>query len=135
MAEFDIYLVDDNDNWLFLFSSILEKAGYKIKSFNESPVALEEIKRHPPKLLILDYMMPSLKGDDMMMKISELKIINLFNAIVLTEINLSEDQDFSFKSLGFSEVLSKSLKKEKLLEIVKSQLDDWHEEKKNVRTV
>ena len=132
MREFDIFVVDDNENWLFLYKTILKEKGYKIKCF-ESPLnALKELQSTPPKLLLLDFMMPEINGDELMVKISELKVINSFFPILISELEITAEKEFELKSLGFGEVLSKQIPKEELLELISQGIKDWDSDFKNL---
>ncbi len=131
MREFDIFVVDDSENWLFYYRSVFEKKGIKIKCFESPLKALEALRSAPPKILILDFMMPEINGDELMIRISELKIINTFYPLLISELEISEKKEFELKSLGFGDVLSKQTSKEELLELVCEKLENWDHDFKN----
>jgi len=57
-----IIIVDDDESVLELFSAVLEKQGYKVKTFMRGWEALQFVSRELPDLVILDIMMPRVNG-------------------------------------------------------------------------
>lgn len=60
----DILIVDDTLDNLRLLSTILGEQGYKTRKVTNGALALKAIKHAPPKLILLDVMMPDLNGYD-----------------------------------------------------------------------
>ncbi len=126
--EFDIYIVDDDENFLFLFDTIIARAGYKTKKFNNAISVIEAISESPPKILILDLMMPNINGDELMIKVSELKLINSFIPIMISSADLDEGKKFEFGSLGLDVILPKAVQSEELLKVIEDKMIEWEEE-------
>ena len=61
MAE-TILIADDEANIRDLARLYLEKEGFRVRTASDGAAALEEVRREPPALLILDLMMPRLDG-------------------------------------------------------------------------
>jgi CheY-like chemotaxis protein len=57
-----ILVVDDVADNLFLFQTILESEGYQVDTAEDGLAALGKIRVSPPKLVLLDIMMPGLNG-------------------------------------------------------------------------
>ncbi len=57
-----ILAVDDSPDNLFLLQTLLEEEGYEITLAENGRVALEQIERSPPQLVLLDVMMPEMDG-------------------------------------------------------------------------
>lgn len=57
-----ILAVDDSPDNLFLLQTLLEEEGYEITLAENGRVALEQIERSPPELVLLDVMMPEMDG-------------------------------------------------------------------------
>jgi DNA-binding response OmpR family regulator len=123
--EFDIYLVDDDEDFLFLYYTIVTKAGYKAKKFNNPKDVIEAISESPPKILILDLLMPDFNGDELMIKVSELKLINSFIPIMLSSADFNDKKRFELGSLGLDIILSKTASTEEFLRVVEENMNEW----------
>lgn len=62
MARELILIADDEANIRELARMYLEKEGYQVHTVNDGSQAINQIKRDPPSLLILDLMMPAMDG-------------------------------------------------------------------------
>ncbi|MEO1125032.1 MAG: adenylate/guanylate cyclase domain-containing protein [Cyanobacteria bacterium J06635_15] len=58
----DILLVDDTLGNLRLLSTLLGEQGYKTRKVTNGALALKAVKHAPPRLILLDVMMPGLSG-------------------------------------------------------------------------
>ena len=67
----EILVVDDDEDIRWLFSFILSKAGYNVKSVCDSKGALEQIGEKKYDIVILDYILPEMKGSQLAVKILE----------------------------------------------------------------
>jgi PAS domain S-box-containing protein len=59
-----ILLVDDDPNMLDIGRIIIQKAGFKFQCAESGEEGLEKILKDPPDLIILDYMMPRMSGEE-----------------------------------------------------------------------
>jgi len=57
-----ILIADDEANIRELARMYLEKEGYQVQTVNDGAQAINQIKREPPSLLVLDLMMPEMDG-------------------------------------------------------------------------
>jgi DNA-binding response OmpR family regulator len=57
-----ILIADDERDIVELLKIVLEQDGHKVAAFDHGQKALDEIKRNPYDLLILDIMMPGIDG-------------------------------------------------------------------------
>lgn len=64
-----ILVVDDEESYRILASSILISKGYEVLSADSGPSALEILKRRKIDLAILDLMMPKIDGRELMKRI------------------------------------------------------------------
>ncbi len=66
-----ITLVDDDRNILTSVAMALEAEGFRVKTYNEGAVALPDILKSPPDLVILDVKMPRMDGIELLQKLRE----------------------------------------------------------------
>jgi two-component system copper resistance phosphate regulon response regulator CusR len=64
-----ILIVDDEDDINLLFKMVLEDKGYKIDTFNDPLVALQNFTAGAYDLLLLDMLMPNMNGFELYQKI------------------------------------------------------------------
>jgi DNA-binding response OmpR family regulator len=64
-----ILIVDDEDDINLLFKMVLEDKGYKIDTFNDPLVALQNFTAGAYDLLLLDMLMPNINGFELYQKI------------------------------------------------------------------
>ena len=57
-----IYVVDDDKNICEIVSLYLEKEGFDVEQIYDGQSALKKIQEKPPKLVILDIMLPGMDG-------------------------------------------------------------------------
>jgi DNA-binding response OmpR family regulator len=64
-----VLIVDDEDDINLLFKMVLEDKGYKIDTFNDPLVALQNFTAGAYDLLLLDMLMPNMNGFELYQKI------------------------------------------------------------------
>jgi len=65
-----ILVVDDSPTTCKLVELSLTKAGYRVESSDTGEGGIEAAQSHPPDLILLDYLLPDLNGDDVCRAIS-----------------------------------------------------------------
>lgn len=66
-----ILVVDDSPDNVFLIQTILEEEGYEIATAENGVSALAQIEQSPPKLVLLDVMMPGMDGFEVTKRLRE----------------------------------------------------------------
>jgi signal transduction histidine kinase len=66
-----ILAVDDTPDNLFLIKLALEQEGHRVQLAHDGNTALEQIKKSPPDLILLDVMMPELNGYEVTQRIRQ----------------------------------------------------------------
>jgi DNA-binding response OmpR family regulator len=61
-------IVDDEDDINLLFKMVLEDNGYKVDTFNDPLVALQNFRAGSYDLLLLDMLMPNMNGFELYQK-------------------------------------------------------------------
>jgi DNA-binding response OmpR family regulator len=64
-ADYKILLVDDDENLLWAYKMILSDEGFKVCTSTDPEEALEKIKSERFNVLVIDYMMPKMRGDEL----------------------------------------------------------------------
>ncbi|MEU4625612.1 response regulator [Actinoplanes sp. NPDC023801] len=64
-----ILVVDDEPDLRFLLRRILTRAGYQVAEAGNGAVALEEVRRVRPDLVVTDMMMPVMAGPELIQRL------------------------------------------------------------------
>ena len=88
-----IMVVDDEDDVILELRVVLEDNGFKVDSFNDALLALENFKADLYDLLILDIKMPKMNGFELYKQIK--KVDNKVKTMFLTALTeLQEYEEF-----------------------------------------
>ena len=119
-------IVDDEDDINLLFKMVLEDNGFKVDTFSDPLVALQNFAAGAYDLLLLDMLMPKMNGFELYQKIRE--IDNKVKICLLTASGINHEE---FKKRAACSVtiaypencfIIKPIENEELIKIVKSQL-------------
>ena len=86
-----ILLVDDDPGMHLIVVPILSKAGYSVLSAKNGEQALHLALNERPDLIILDVIMPGIKGRDLCKKIKAYDVLKNIAVIFLTAKNSQDD--------------------------------------------
>jgi CheY-like chemotaxis protein len=64
MPDDSVLVVDDSPTILKLVQLVLTKGGYRVATASSGEAGLVQAHEHPPTLILLDYLMPDMNGDD-----------------------------------------------------------------------
>jgi DNA-binding response OmpR family regulator len=62
--QFKVLVVDDSPDILLLSTSILRRAGYEVLEASTGKECIDAVQTHHPDLVVLDVMLPDMKGMD-----------------------------------------------------------------------
>ncbi len=116
----DILVVDDDPSIRKTLKGILEDEGYNVATAEDGLKAVEEIKARPFSLILMDIMMPGLKGVEAM---KEIKKIRSTTVIVITGHVEEEELLREARRQGARAVVHKPLQIPELLKLIKAVLD------------
>lgn len=71
MKDTEVFLVDDDKDFLESICHYLTKAGYAATGFNSSKLVLKELEQHQPDVLVTDFRMPEVSGMELLKAIRE----------------------------------------------------------------
>lgn len=112
-----ILLVDDEPDIRVLTRMMLEKAGHSVVEAVNGEEGLEMLKKHRPDLILLDVMMPGMKGWKVCEKIkANKKTMNI--PVVMFTIRASEDSVKKSYECGADAHISKPFDIKELLDTV-----------------
>ena len=115
-----IMVVDDEDDIILELRVVLEDNGFKVDSFTDPLLALENFKADMYDLLILDIKMPKLNGFELYKQIK--KVDNKVKTMFLTALTeLQEYEEFRkevFPKLGERYYVPKPIENEELIKRV-----------------
>ena len=107
-----IFLIDDDNVTLKLVKNLFIPYDVEVFTYSNPLEGLEAIAVHRPQLVFIDYMMPEMNGDEVIVKVSEAKLFNDCALYLLSATDFDDVQIIKFRTLGFYDVLHKPLKKE-----------------------
>ncbi|MEY3344142.1 MAG: hypothetical protein RL090_1826 [Bacteroidota bacterium] len=125
---FEFLIVDDDEIFIYLLKSVLEKSGYarSIHIFASTPEALQWIHAQVdkgerlPELMIVDIRMPIMNGIELLEKISKLppKSLEGVGVSMLTSSLSESDKKASLAYPFVFDFVSKPFTREKLRDMV-----------------
>ncbi|MFC7492280.1 MULTISPECIES: response regulator transcription factor [unclassified Knoellia] len=102
----DVVVADDDADIRDLVELKLTQSGYTVRASANGVEALEEIRRDPPDLAVLDVMMPGLSGIDVLREIRADDALRNVRVVLLTARSRDTDVDMGF-STGADDYLIK----------------------------
>jgi DNA-binding response OmpR family regulator len=120
-----ILIVDDENDINFLFKMVLEDNGFKVDTFNDPLIALQNFTAGSYDLLLLDMLMPKMNGFELYQKIR--MIDDKVKICFLTASGIDHDElkkRATIASINDIEncFISKPIENEELINRVKAQL-------------
>ena len=116
-----ILLVDDNAINLFVASEILRKAGCDIDTAGTGLEAIQKVKEHSYRLILMDIQMPQMDGIQATAEIRKLNLASTPPVIAMTAYSMKEDKE-RFMLNGMDDYIAKPIKAESLISKVKEWL-------------
>lgn len=114
-----VLLVDDDKSFLLMLQEYLEQEAYKTLLAYSAQMALEQIQRYEPELIILDYMMPNMNWLELLTLLRQQNI--LIPILMLTARD--DDQDrIKGLEMGADDYLCKPFNSRELLARIKAIL-------------
>ena len=120
-SEQTILVVDDNASDLKIINSCLKESGYRTAIATSGAIALERVKRILPDLVLLDVIMPDIKGFDVCRQLKEDPDTKDIPVIFMTGLTSAEDKVSGFRA-GAIDYITKPIFHEELLARVRIHL-------------
>ncbi|HOO96711.1 MAG TPA: response regulator [Caldisericia bacterium] len=117
-----VLVVEDELAIAKLIKYVLENADFEVTLVTEGASALKEIDRETPDIMILDLMLPTFSGFDVMKSLNESDRIGTFPIVVLTCRGQEEDKERAL-NLGASEFMTKPFSPSGLVAVLRSLIN------------
>ena len=88
-----VMVIEDEEAIATLLSYNLEKEGYKVIVVNNGANAVNEVDKHHPSVIILDWMLPEISGVEICKLIRSKPDIKAIPIIMLTAKSQEEDKN------------------------------------------
>ncbi|MCM8773759.1 MAG: response regulator [Candidatus Omnitrophica bacterium] len=121
-SKFKILVVDDDYKIVEYLSYVFRSAGYEVISTTKGIEAINLAKIHKPDLIILDMLMPEMRGEEVVRILKDDPLVSHIPIIYFTGVVSKKDEEFIRKLTGNYGILTKPTTKDKLLEAVRSVL-------------
>lgn len=106
----DIIIIDDDPFITELIESYLAPYDLLIQTYNNPVQALEQVIHHRPRIVFMDLKMPEMRGDQVIVKLSEKYIFQTTSVFLVTATVLDETEYMKIMTLGFDHVISKPIR-------------------------
>jgi DNA-binding response OmpR family regulator len=120
-AKTRVVVADDDRDILDLVVFKLDQAGFETVAVTDGAAALAAIEAEPPRLAILDIMMPGMSGLDVLRKVRANEAIKDLDVILLTARVRDSDVDTGFAT-GASDYVIKPFSPRELMHRVNALL-------------
>lgn len=118
----DIIIIDDDPVVTKILKSYLSCFDLVVETYNDPKLALQMIIQDKPRIVFVDLNMPALRGDQVIVKLSEKYIFQTTSIFLLTGSHLSEMEHMKLMTLGFDHIFMKPISEQQIFEAVKSIL-------------
>lgn len=116
--EFDIVIVDDSKVILNKYKEMFSHLPYNVVTFSSSEQGLDWIELNKPTLAFIDYDMPEINGQELIIKFSEKKLFQYTRCFLITAKKIDKPFRQNMMSLGYEKIIPKMVEGEELCNIV-----------------
>ncbi len=88
----DILIAEDEPSILESLDFILRRAGWSIVSVTDGEAVLSTLRREPPRLVVLDVMLPKRSGFDVLKEIRNDDVLRRLPVLILTAKGQAKDR-------------------------------------------
>ncbi|MCM8827353.1 MAG: response regulator [Candidatus Omnitrophica bacterium] len=118
-----ILIADDETEEIDYLSSILKRANYEVISTTKGKEVFDLAKEFKPDVIILDMIMPDMKGGEIYSVISNDSLLCDTPVIFLTGMITKDEEKRIKKERGNYSLLAKPTSREEILEAIEKVLD------------
>ena len=114
-----LLFIDDDRAILDGYRFIFEGEGFIVDVATDSKIALELVKKHSYSIIVMDYILPGVRGDDLAEQIQE---INSSISLIFISGQKSAEEAVQRRGLLVSGFFMKPLKTETLIDFIVSKI-------------
>jgi len=114
-----LLFIDDDRAILDGYRFIFEGEGFIVDVATDSKIALELVKKHSYSIIVMDYILPGVRGDDLAEQIQE---INSSISLIFISGQKSAEEEVQRRGLLVSGFFMKPLKTETLIDFIVSKI-------------
>ena len=121
--QYNILLIDDEEDILYTYHSLLKKEGYQVHSYSNPIEALENLAKknsHSYDLVVMDIRMPGVSGIKLFYRFKA--IDPYLNILFVTALDLVGEFVEALPEIEMTEIIRKPLSAEQFLSIIKKKL-------------
>jgi DNA-binding response OmpR family regulator len=116
-----IFIIDDDPNMVQIATDLLEDEGYSVHSATHPQKGLEQVKKTPPDLILLDIRMPEMDGFELCRLIkSDMRLKDI--PVLMVSVKSKETDVIVGLKLGAEDYIRKPFHKGELVQRVKTAL-------------
>ncbi len=120
----DVIIIDDDKFMKTVFSNLFKDQEISFDVYEDPHEGLESISSNRPHCAIIDYNMPALNGDDLIVLSSQRLQFSHTDFIMITGEEFSEMDRMKLMTLGFQYIFSKKeLRSEKFINTINEILE------------
>lgn len=101
-----ILVVDDDQDMLYLMTSLLQEAGFDVLQAENGKQALDALEFNNPSLILLDLLMPEMDGFEFLRRLRSIREFQCTPVVVLSAADLSSETRSQLQQV-VAEVISK----------------------------
>ena len=120
-SKYNVLVVDDVPLNTMLVEKMLAKFEFRIRKAGNGRIALEEIAKEKPDLILLDLLMPEVDGFEVLRRVRENPETEDIRIVSLSALNSNEDIVRGYQ-MGANDFITKPIIMEKLVNCVSTQL-------------
>jgi CheY-like chemotaxis protein len=118
-----LLLIEDNPANAKLFRIILLKNNYSLIEADDGQIGLDYAQKFLPDLILTDIQLPLMNGKDLVKRLKTETKTKDIPVIALTSFTMKGDKEECL-NLGFSDYLTKPIKKDDLIHAIKTILKE-----------
>jgi CheY-like chemotaxis protein len=88
-----IIIIDHEENLCWVVQRILEREGYRVMVAKDGTKALELIGEHQPDMVLLDFMLPDMSGQELCRRIREISACRIVYFSSIADLKLAGQID------------------------------------------
>ena len=114
-------VIDDEEDYRVIISEVLGGAGYEVRAAGDGAEGLELLKRAPADVVLVDWMMPKMDGEQFCRAMRAELGLKAIPVIMLT-VKQTADEELEALHFGVDDFVVKPFKSQELLARVRAVL-------------